>query len=226
MSHVAQKRKPERYEVILGAAAECFCQQGFAATSIDTVAGHLGSTKGRIYHYFPSKIDLLNAVRERAMEIVFEAIRPGYEAKAGPAERLALMAHGQCYVMMAQHAYMQVLLDGVSQRRYSATTEFQRTSMQRHLRERDAFETRYLEVMREAQAAGLLRIGDLETVSRSFLAAVNGPVFWYQSREGDGPEKFSRIADEITLFVMQGLGVDWTPERTRAMHQLREPAYV
>ncbi len=226
VSNVEQGRKPERYEEILGAAAECFCQQGFAATSIDAVARYLGSTKGRIYHYFPSKMDLFNAVRDRGMEHSFEAIRPGYEAKASAVERLALMANGQTYAMMEHSAYMQVLLDGLRQRRYGATTEFQRKAMQRHLEQRDAFEARYLEVLRLADAEGALRVGDIRVVSRSFFAAVNGPVFWYVRRDGDGPEKFQRIADEITQFSMQGLGVDWTPERTKALRRLKEPVHA
>lgn len=221
-----QGKKPDRYEEILTAAAECFCQKGFASTSIDAVARYLGSTKGRIYHYFPSKMDLFNAVRDRGMEHSFEAIRPGYEAKASAVERLALMAHGQTYAMMEHSAYMQVLLDGLRQRRYGATTEFQRKAMKRHLEQRDAFEARYLEVLRLADEDGALRVGDLPVVSRSFFAAVNGPVFWYVYRDGDGPEKYSRIADEITLFAMQGLGVDWTPEKTKALHRLKEPAHV
>ncbi len=62
----------------------------------------------------------------------------------------------------------------------------------------------------------------MRLVSRSFLAAVNVPVFWYVPRADDGPEKFARFSDEITQFAMQGLGVDWTPERMQHMHKLRE----
>ena len=43
---------------ILEAAARCFHERGYAATSIDDVARALNSTKGRIYHHFESKADL------------------------------------------------------------------------------------------------------------------------------------------------------------------------
>jgi AcrR family transcriptional regulator len=222
VSLAEQARKPERYEEILAAAAECFSQQGFAATSIDAVARHLGSTKGRVYHYFPSKMDLFNAVRDRGMELSFEAIRPGYRAQASAVDRLALMAHGQCYAMMKHITYMQVLLDGLRQRRYGATTEFQRSAMKRHLEQRDQFEARYIEVLQAAADDGALRIGDMHVVSRSFLAGVNAPVFWFVPRADDCPEKLGRFADEITQFAMQGLGVAWTPERMQQMHKLRD----
>ena len=35
---------------LLTAAAECFMEQGFHASSIDDVARRLGATKGRVYH--------------------------------------------------------------------------------------------------------------------------------------------------------------------------------
>ncbi len=75
-------KKPERYEEILAAAAQCFSQQGFAATSIDSVARFLGSTKGRVYHYFPSKLDLFNAVRDRGDGAFVRGDPAGYEAQA------------------------------------------------------------------------------------------------------------------------------------------------
>ena len=64
---------------ILVAAADCFKENGFAATSIDDVADMLGATKGMIYHHFRSKIDLFFAVYRRGMEINFGATEP--EAK-------------------------------------------------------------------------------------------------------------------------------------------------
>ena len=47
---------------ILQTAAECFTERGYAETSIDDVARRLGCTKGRIYHFFASKVDLFCSV--------------------------------------------------------------------------------------------------------------------------------------------------------------------
>ncbi|MEQ9695883.1 TetR/AcrR family transcriptional regulator [Shimia sp. SDUM112013] len=214
-SSVAEQPKPDRYEEILSAAAECFRQQGFAATSIDTVARYLGSTKGRIYHYFPSKMDLFNVVRDRGMELAFEGVMPGYQAKTGPVERLALMAHGHVVTMIRYHAFMQVLLDGLRMRRYGATTEFQREALERHLAQRNEFERMFREVIEDGMGAGLLREGEVSFLVQSLLVAINGPVFWYVAREGDDEDKYTRIADEVVGFAMSGFGVAWTPEMTR-----------
>ena len=47
---------------ILMAAADCFMERGYSATSVDDVARRLGATKGRIYHHFPSKSALFAGV--------------------------------------------------------------------------------------------------------------------------------------------------------------------
>src|SRR4029078_7144159 len=69
---------------ILRAAAICFMQRGYAASSIDDVARRLGSTKGRIYHHYPSKADLFADVFRVGMDMNFAAIEP-VRALPGPA---------------------------------------------------------------------------------------------------------------------------------------------
>lgn len=207
MPAASRVKKPERYEELLAAAAECFQRQGFAATSIDTVARHLGATKGRVYHYFPSKMDLFNAVRDRAMELAFEAIKPAYESDMPPAQKLAAMAVDHACAMMRHHSYMQVLLDGLQMQRFGATTEFQRAAMERHLEERNAFEERFRDVLEQGVKDGVFSVGKMSITLQSILVALNGPVFWYRPREGDDEAKYLAIAQDIARFVLAGLGV-------------------
>lgn len=214
MSNAARNAKPERYEEILVAAAECFQKQGFSATSIDTVARHLGSTKGRVYHYFPSKMDLFNAVRDRAMELAFDGIREGYEAELTPIERLTQMSLGHVRTMMREHSYMQVLLDGLQMQRFGATTEFQRQAMERHLQERNTFEAWFREVIELGVAESTMTVEHMSITLQSFLVALNGAVFWYRPRTGDNEEKFNVVANDVVAFAMRGLGVDAVPPRS------------
>ena len=69
---------------ILRAAALCFMQRGYTASSIDDVARSLGSTTGRIYHHYPSKADLFADVFRAGMDMNFAAIEP-VRAQPGPA---------------------------------------------------------------------------------------------------------------------------------------------
>ncbi|MEY8841120.1 TetR/AcrR family transcriptional regulator, partial [Cribrihabitans sp. XS_ASV171] len=200
------------YEELLDAAAECFRTRGFAATSIDTVARHLGATKGRVYHYFPSKMDLFDAVRDRAMDIVFDAIEPGLAARGTTTERMTVMARGHARAMFHHHPYMQVLMDGLQMHRYSTTTDFQREALGRHLERRDAYEKRFLEVIEQGLAEGSITIGDsLSITIQTFFSALNGPVFWYRARPDDSPAKLDRLAEDVVRFALRGLGLTALP---------------
>lgn len=63
-----QRRKEARPDELLAAALDLFVEKGFAATRMDDVAARAGVTKGTLYLYFDSKVDLLKAVAEKSMK--------------------------------------------------------------------------------------------------------------------------------------------------------------
>lgn len=67
MATQADRREATR-GAILGAALDLFGRQGFAETSVDQIARASGSAKGAIYHHFPTKEALFEAVFRMASE--------------------------------------------------------------------------------------------------------------------------------------------------------------
>lgn len=63
---VRRMRRAERREQILAAATRAFARSGFAATSLDDVAGEAGVTRVILYRHFESKSELYRAVLDRA----------------------------------------------------------------------------------------------------------------------------------------------------------------
>lgn len=61
----AERRQASR-QAIIAAARQLFGGQGFAATTIDEVATAAGLAKGAVYHHFPGKEALFEAVFEAA----------------------------------------------------------------------------------------------------------------------------------------------------------------
>ena len=63
---------------LLTAAAEAFAEHGFTATSITQIAASARVTKGAVYHHFPDKQSLFEAVmhqyNEAAQHSVYEAV--------------------------------------------------------------------------------------------------------------------------------------------------------
>ncbi len=62
---VRRMRRAQRREQILTAATEAFARNGFAATSLDDIAGQAGITRVLLYRHFDSKTDLYQAVLDR-----------------------------------------------------------------------------------------------------------------------------------------------------------------
>ena len=65
---------------ILDAAAEAFAEAGFTATSITQIAAGARVTKGAVYHHFPDKQALFEAVVHRCNEAAQQQV---YSAVAG-----------------------------------------------------------------------------------------------------------------------------------------------
>jgi AcrR family transcriptional regulator len=60
-----QQQAAARREQLLEVALEQFAEKGVAGSTIREIAQAAGITEGLIYHYFPSKMALLEAVMER-----------------------------------------------------------------------------------------------------------------------------------------------------------------
>lgn len=74
-----------RKQQILDAALNLFAQHGFAATSTKRIAQEVGVTEGLIFHYFPSKADLLMAVATQRRTFLGEATALLQQAEGRPA---------------------------------------------------------------------------------------------------------------------------------------------
>jgi TetR/AcrR family transcriptional repressor of nem operon len=76
-------------ERILESATELILNQGFAATSVDSICERAGASKGSFYHFFKSKGDLGAGVLEAWFErIRVQSERGPYQTEVHPETRL------------------------------------------------------------------------------------------------------------------------------------------
>lgn len=66
-------------ERILAAAAQLFHERGVHATSVDEVLAASGTGKSQLYHYFPSKTELVRAVLAYQLDRLMVVQRPLFE---------------------------------------------------------------------------------------------------------------------------------------------------
>lgn len=63
--------REEKKNLIMDVALEHFSQTGFHVTTISHIARHAGISKGLMYNYFKSKVELLAAILERSLSEIY-----------------------------------------------------------------------------------------------------------------------------------------------------------
>lgn len=83
----------QRRDAIVARAAQLFARSGFRGTSIADLAAACATSKSLIYHYYPSKEDILHAVMASHIDLLEQDVRDTMEG-GGPAEdRLRDLIH-------------------------------------------------------------------------------------------------------------------------------------
>jgi len=70
----AERRRATR-AALVKAARILFGRRGFRATTIDQIAESAGVAKGAVYHHFPTKVNLFEAVLESVSEQIADEVR-------------------------------------------------------------------------------------------------------------------------------------------------------
>ena len=66
---IATPRRDLKRDAILLIAQQVFLEEGYAATSMSSIAARLGGSKGTLYNYFRSKAELFVAVIQEQCEV-------------------------------------------------------------------------------------------------------------------------------------------------------------
>lgn len=155
---VAQKRRE-----ILAAAAATFAQSGYR-TSLDRVAARAGMGKSSLYHYFPTKQALFNALVDDLLRHeagLFEAV---LSAPGTPSERLQRLLDALAALFEAWRQAGPLVLDVLG-------TPRGRGRLQETLR---AIRIALAELIRDGQQAGVFQEGPPEVLSTLVLAVMDG----------------------------------------------------
>jgi AcrR family transcriptional regulator len=96
MSATRAKSVPDRRRAILDAAVKVFARQGFHACRVSDIADEAGVAYGLLYHYFPSKDDVLSTLFLERWGVMLQTIREvDRDGRVGPSsarEKLAAIA--------------------------------------------------------------------------------------------------------------------------------------
>ena len=190
---------------ILEAAAECYMEQGFHATSIDVVARRMGATKGRVYHHYQSKVDLFFDVHRLGMSLLFDAVEPARSSSGDALQVLAAMMRAHALAMFGHHAFESVVVQVVQLHRFGALTPRQRRELDELIASRDRFEKLFKAQAAAARKAGLLADLDLSIAVKTLLGGLQWSLIWYRPEVDDTQANRERLADAMVKTLVIGL---------------------
>ncbi|MDT2057583.1 MAG: TetR/AcrR family transcriptional regulator [Planktomarina sp.] len=201
---------------ILDAAATAFATHGVDQTSLDDIARALGATKGKIYHHFGSKGELVCAIRKHSVQLTLDRVHPYFAAKAPPHEKFHAMAKAHATAMISELAYHRVV---VEEMRGSGTGTI--TDNEHNLRlEITVLQSKYEDMFRSVLASGIaagqFRDQDLSVTVRSFLMMLHAPIYWYQPR---GPQNSHSIAMQLADMALGAVLVTHVKKSVTAIVQ-------
>lgn len=161
-----QQRSRVTVDVIVEAATRVLARRGWARFTTNEIAAVAGVSVGSLYQYFPNKLAIAEAIRQRHLDEVLVALSgAGDDSEAIPLDqRAARFADGVIAAHSVDEALHRVLLDEVPLVARSSYAEFEAE-----------YQRRYRALI-AASAGANGAAGDDETAARVLSSAVEGVV--------------------------------------------------
>lgn len=156
------ERRAATRAALLAAGRELFTAKGFAAAGREEIVERAGVTRGAMYHHFPSKEALFQAVYEACEEEVLAQVVTAAAGARDPKEMLRQGSLAYLGVAAREDVRRICLIDAPA---------VLPTEVRRELAERfglGAIRT----ALQECMAAGLIRTQPLEVLAHVYLAAL------------------------------------------------------
>jgi len=179
---------------ILDAAAQVIRQKGFHGASMADIAEAVKLQKASLYHHVNSKQEILLALLDRALEMLFEQIDIIAKQPLPADEKLHRMIQ----------TYLRLLAENSD---LSAVLLFEHRSLEadqhaRHIPNRDRFESLWRDVIADGVREGLFNCPDAALAVRALMGILNWTLTWYHP---DGSLSIEQIADQYTDLLQNGL---------------------
>ena len=157
------------------AAIEVFARQGYHGATLRQIAKMSDLTLGTLYHYYPSKQDLL-------AELMGDALQPlitsGHKVRAELAgdPRQQLFEAVRNFVLITLDDPQLAIIADVELRSLSGDNAARAVAL------RDEYEGIMRSIVAEGAASGVFHPGDVKMATFAVLAICNQPAYWFSER--------------------------------------------
>ncbi len=184
-------------EDILRAAGRIFAEKGFAGTSTREIAEAAGLRGPSIFHYFPTKEDILRALADRALVGPLETLEEVRSSSARPAVKLYLVTRFQVQ-HFCSHPYdlTPVIRDAFSLPRDRFQTFYEAA---------DRYTGGINALVQEGIDQGEFVEEDAHLAALSIIGAAGWTLRWYRK---DGPLSPEEVAQVFARLALRSLLCD------------------
>lgn len=187
----------ERRQQIISLAAGLFDESGYSNTTMDHIAGQVGVAKPTLYHYFPSKDDILHAIHEEFIDLLISRHEGRQDSGLRP-EQLLLEAMADILELMETHrGHVRVFFEHHRELPAEAQGPIRV--------KRDQYEKIVEDLISEGITTGVLRQTDAHLATLATFGMCNWAYQWY--RPG-GRLRTREIAYQFWNYLIYGLGTD------------------
>jgi len=159
---------------ILEEARELFFEQGYEATTLDSIAESLDVTKPFLYSYFRNKSEILNAICEIGITESIAAQGEVLAMDLAPGEKLRLIVERVTSIVIRDQKYVVV---------YNREEKNLEAAEQKHLIEmRKQFDQRLAKLLEEGNVAGEFVIDQPRMLAVSISGILTWVATWYRPR--------------------------------------------
>jgi TetR/AcrR family transcriptional regulator, cholesterol catabolism regulator len=215
----ARAGRDRRSEIVERATA-LFAEAGVANVSMSDIAEAVGIQKPSLYHFFPSKEDLLREVLLPVVDQPYAELRAIAKSQADPAAKLAdgMVALGRAFGRY--RSGMEILVREKLERHLSTR------SYGEIMREKAAYTDLWRRILREGVATGRFAPLDDKITAFAIIGSLNWMYAWFDPRgELSGEEVARRIASCVLAGLLAGRprsSLRWLP--AGPVRRRRKPA--
>ena len=182
---------------IMDEAATLFLQHGYEGTSLRQLADVVGIKAGSLYYHFASKDELLTEILRRGIDVMQDAFDDAAAAASDLAPAARIGAHVRAHLAAL---YENGPYTAAHVMTFRTSPDVVRKAV---VPVRDAYETRWSELLHELQAGGAIGATvDLPIARLALFGAMNSSVEWFDPGRGN----LDRFAGAITAQFWNGVG--------------------
>lgn len=180
-------------QALIDAAARRFAATGFAATALPAIVADAAVTKGALYHHFPSKAALFEAVLAQKQAEVGERVAAAAERESGAWRQLLVGCRAFLEASTDDRVRRILLIDGPSVLGWARWREHDDANAARHLGE----------AIQRLVDDGELGAADPVALTRLLSGAMNEAALWL----AESPDRGTDLEVAVALLgrIVEGL---------------------